>query len=46
MGRKKKTVEEYVPSKYQAAIYDYVENGDGNLVVEAAAGAGCDHRGV
>ena len=40
MGRRKKTVEEYVPSKYQSAIYDYVENGNGNLVVEAAAGAG------
>jgi superfamily I DNA/RNA helicase len=40
MGRKKKTVEEYIPSKYQVAIYDYVENGNGNLVVEAAAGAG------
>jgi len=39
MGRKKKT-EEFIPSKYQQAIYDYVENGNGNLVVEAAAGAG------
>lgn len=42
MGRKKKIVEEvkFVPSKYQSAIYDFVEHGVGNLVVEAAAGAG------
>lgn len=42
MGRKKKIIEEikFVPSKYQSAIYDFVEHGVGNLVVEAAAGAG------
>lgn len=42
MGRKKKMIEEikFVPSKYQSAIYDFVEHGVGNLVVEAAAGAG------
>ena len=39
MARKKKEVE-YTPSKYQQAIYDYIENETGNLVVEAAAGAG------
>lgn len=42
MARKKKVIEEktYEPSKYQSAIYDFVEHGVGNLVVEAAAGAG------
>ena len=42
MGRKKKIVEEVVlkPSHYQEAIYDFVEHDVGNLVVEAAAGAG------
>lgn len=39
MARKKKEVE-FIPSKYQQAIYDYIENETGNLVVEAAAGAG------
>jgi len=39
MARKKKKVE-FTPSKYQQAIYDYIENETGNLVVEAAAGAG------
>lgn len=42
MGRKKKIIEDkkFTPSKYQSAIYDFVEHGVGNLVVEAAAGAG------
>ena len=42
MGKKKKIVEEVVlkPSHYQEAIYDFVEHDVGNLVVEAAAGAG------
>ena len=42
MGRKKKIVEEVVlkPSHYQEAIYDFVQHDVGNLVVEAAAGAG------
>ena len=39
MARKKKEVE-FIPSKYQQAIYDYIKNETGNLVVEAAAGAG------
>lgn len=30
----------FVPSKYQQAIYDYIQNGDGNLVIEAVAGSG------
>ena len=29
-----------VPSKYQAAIYDWIRNGTGNAVVEAVAGSG------
>lgn len=37
---KKKKCTEYIPSKYQQAIYEYIENEKGNLVVEAAAGAG------
>ena len=42
MARKKKNVREieYTPSRYQQAIYDYIVNENGNLVVEAAAGAG------
>ena len=42
MARKKekKEVKEHIPSKYQQAIYDFVEHGVGNLVVEACAGAG------
>ena len=42
MGRKKKEVKEdnFIPSKYQSAIFDYVEHGNGNLVVEACAGSG------
>ena len=43
MPRKKKKAEEiqeFTPSKYQKAIYDFIEHGSGNLVVEAAAGAG------
>lgn len=42
MGRKKKVIEEVVfkPSHYQEAIYNFVEHDVGNLVVEAAAGAG------
>ena len=31
---------EYTPSRYQQAIYDYIEHESGNLVVEAAAGSG------
>lgn len=42
MGRKKKNIEEVVlkPSHYQEAIYNFVKYDVGNLVVEAAAGAG------
>lgn len=42
MGRKKKIIEEvkFEPSHYQKAIYDFVQHDVGNLVVEAAAGAG------
>ena len=43
MGRKKKVkVEEnsFVPSKYQVNIIDWVENGEGNAVIEAVAGSG------
>ena len=42
MARKKKQPNriEYTPSRYQQAIYDYIEHESGNLVVEAAAGSG------
>lgn len=33
-------MKEYKPSKYQQAIYDYIEHQYGHLVVEAAAGSG------
>lgn len=31
---------DYEPSKYQTAIFDFIKNGQGHLVVEAAAGSG------
>lgn len=31
---------EFVPSKYQSAIFDFVKQDDGNAVVEAVAGSG------
>lgn len=42
MGRKKKVIveEAFTPSKYQEAIFDHIQHGVGNLVIEAAAGAG------
>jgi len=41
MARKKKEeVKDFTPSKYQLAIYDFIQHGVGNLVVGAAAGAG------
>ena len=42
MPRKKKEAEriEYPWSKYQLAIFDYIEHEQGHLVVEAAAGSG------
>ena len=39
MARKKKEPE-YELSNYQLAIIDFIKNGNGNLVVEACAGAG------
>lgn len=36
----KKVEKEFVPSKYQQDIFDFVEHGVGNLVVEAVAGSG------
>jgi DNA helicase II / ATP-dependent DNA helicase PcrA len=30
----------FKPSKYQKAIYSFIENGKGNAVVEAVAGSG------
>ena len=38
MARKK--INNFVPSKYQEAIFDFIKNGQGHLVVEASAGAG------
>ena len=40
MARKRKAEVKFTPSKYQQAIYEYIEHESGNLVVEAAAGAG------
>jgi superfamily I DNA/RNA helicase len=40
MSRKKKEVDNFVPSKYQTAIFDQILHGSGHIVVEAAAGAG------
>lgn len=42
MGRKKKVNNdiEFTPSKYQKAIFDAIEHGVGNIVIEAAAGSG------
>ena len=40
MGRKKKEEKLIELSNYQLAIIDFIKNGQGNLVVEAAAGAG------
>lgn len=40
MARKKKSDENYTLSKYQLDIIDFIKNGNGNLVVEASAGAG------
>lgn len=38
MVKRKKV--EFIPSKYQKAIFEYIEKGQGHLVVEAAAGSG------
>ena len=40
MARKKKEADNFVPSKYQSAIFDQILHGTGHIVVEAAAGAG------
>ena len=37
---KKKKDKEVEYSKYQKDIFDYIEHGQGHLVVEAAAGSG------
>lgn len=45
-GRKKKIVEptqimpEFVPSKYQQGIFDFIQHGNGNAVINALAGSG------
>lgn len=38
MAAKKK--DNFIPSEYQKAIFDFILNGEGNLVVEAVAGSG------
>ena len=38
--KKKEENKEYKPSKYQLAIYDFVEHGLGNAVISASAGSG------
>lgn len=40
MARKKIVKEEFTPSKYQQAIFDFIKNNDGDLLVEAVAGSG------
>lgn len=42
MGRKKKIIEEieFNPSKYQINIFEQIQHGVGNIVIEAAAGSG------
>lgn len=43
MPRKKKTIvqeDTFVPSKYQEAIFDFIKNNTGDLVIEAVAGSG------
>lgn len=45
-GRKKKIVEpaqimsEFIPSKYQQDIFDFIQHGNGNSVINALAGSG------
>jgi superfamily I DNA/RNA helicase len=33
-------IQEFIPSPYQQAIFDFIKHGHGNLVIEAAAGSG------
>lgn len=40
MAKKKEEKKEFVPSKYQSEIFDFIQHGEGNVVVEAAAGSG------
>ena len=40
MSRKKKQNTEFIPSKYQEAIFKYIGGASGHLVVSAAAGSG------
>lgn len=40
MTKSAKKSKDYAPSKYQKAIFEYIEKEKGNLVVEAAAGSG------
>lgn len=42
MGRKKKCEQiiDFVPSKYQEQIFNFIQHGVGNVVVEACAGSG------
>ncbi len=40
MSKKKTEEQEFMPSKYQEAIFDYIKKGQGHLVIEAAAGSG------
>lgn len=37
---RKKQEKQFIPSKYQEAIFDFIENKNGNLIIEAVAGAG------
>jgi len=36
----KEEKQEFIPSKYQQAIFDFISNGEGHAVVEAVAGSG------
>ena len=38
--QKKAGIAEYKPSKYQEAIFDFIQNKEGNLLIEATAGSG------
>lgn len=39
MARKKKEEKVFIPSKYQQDIFDFIEHGVGNLVIDASAGS-------
>lgn len=40
MAKKKDKETTFTPSKYQSDIFDFIQHGVGNLVIEAAAGSG------